>query len=210
MLEELTDAQQRVFDFIVRSTEDEGAPPTYRAIAENFGFKSTRAAQDHVAALTRKGYLEHIPGVSRGLRITPEAAGPKADSFSVPILGVVGASAPRESWQVDMGAIPFPRSGSKGARDAEKELYALRVKGESMVEAGIFEGDIIIVRAQKTAAHGDIIVAMVDNESTVKRLSKVNGKISLIPENRKMKPIHVAPGELVIQGKVVGVQRVYR
>ena len=210
MLEEVTEAQQRVLTFIQRQIDEEGAPPTYRAIAENFGFKSTRAAQDHVAALIRKGYLEHIPGVSRGLRITPEAQGPKANSFSVPVLGVVGASLPRESWQVDMGAIPFPREGSRGARDAEKELFALRVKGDSMIEAGILENDLIIVRAQKTAAHGDIIVAMLGNESTVKRLSKVNGKIMLIPENRRMKPISVAPGELSIQGKVVGVQRVYR
>ncbi len=209
-MEELTEAQSKILAFVARAIEENGAPPTYRDIAENFGFKSTRAAQDHIAALCRKGMLEHQPGVARGLRLTALSTPPKANAFAVPVLGMVGASLPRESWQTSMGAIPFPRDLAKGGRDAERELFALRVRGDSMIDAGILEGDIVIAREQKTAANGDIIVAMLDGESTVKRLSKVGGKITLVPENRRMKPIAVAQGELVIQGKVIGVQRFYR
>jgi repressor LexA len=205
----MTDAQARVLAFVAREIDKNGAPPTYRAIATHFGFKSTRAAQDHVAVLVRKGKLIHIPGVSRGLRIA-EGAGPlKANALAVPILGTVAASTPREAWQVSMGTVPYPRELSRG-KEQDPELFALRIVGDSMMDAGILAGDVVIVRQQKTAAHGDIVVAMLDGESTVKRLSKVGSKIHLVPENRRMKPIAVTQGELVIQGRVVGVQRFYR
>ena len=208
-MEEMTEAQSKVLAFVARHIRDEGAPPTYRDIAENFGFKSTRAAQDHVAALVRKGKLEHIPGVARGLRIAEDDAEPKAKALAVPILGAVGASQPREAWETNMGATPFPRDLVKG-RDAEAELFALRVKGDSMIDAGIFEGDLLIARSTRTASHGDIVIALLDGESTVKRLSKTSGKIHLVPENKRMKPIAVAQGDLQIQGKVIGLQRYWR
>jgi repressor LexA len=206
----LTDAQANVLAFIARYLDEEGAPPTFRDIAGNFGFKSTRAAQDHVAALVRKGKLERIPGVARGLRLTAEATGPQVDTLSLPILGEVGASAPREAWEERMGMVPFPRDQVRGGRHAERELFALRVSGESMIGAGIHSGDLAIVRAQSTAAHGDIVVVLWDGRSTLKRFWKMGGRIRLVPENPRMRPIPVNQGQFSIQGKVVAVQRYYK
>jgi repressor LexA len=205
----LTDAQANVLAFIARYVDEEGAPPTFRDIAGNFGFKSTRAAQDHVAALVRKGKLERIPGVARGLRLTAEATGPQIDSLCVPILGEVGASAPREAWEANMGMVPFPRDQVRG-KNAERDLFALKVSGESMIGAGIQDGDVAIVRAQSTAAHGEIVVVLWDGRSTLKRFWKMGGRIRLVPENPRMRPIPVNQGEFSIQGKVIAVQRYYK
>lgn len=205
-MEELTEAQAKVLRFITKQITEYGAPPTYRAIAGNFGFKSNRAAQDHVAALIRKGYLEHLPGVSRGLRLAGRAAAAKEQPLSVPLLGMIAAGGPRAAYQVPLGAVPFPRELVKG----DAELFALKVTGESMMDAGILEGDLVIARVQRSAAHGEIVVALVDGESTIKRLHKKDGKLLLVPENVKMKPIPVSSSDLIIQGRVIGVQRFYR
>lgn len=205
-MEELTEQQERVLRFVARHIAEEGAPPTFRNIARHFGFASTRAAQDHVAALVRKGWLEHRPGEARGLRL---ANAPRAQPpIAVPIVGQVIAGAPRDSVQLEMGSLPFPRELMKG-RELDAELFALRVTGDSMADAGILDGDLVIARSQKTAGHGDIVVALLDGESTVKRLYKKNGRLALLPENRRMKPIPVEGKELLIQGRVIGVHRYY-
>ena len=206
-MEELTEQQERVLKFIAKHIAEQGAPPTFRGIAKHFGFASTRAAQDHVAALERKGYIEHRRGEARGLRLAnaPNAQPPLA----VPIVGQVQAGTPRDSFQLPMGSIHFPRELVK-SKDADTELFALRVHGDSMSDAGIFEGDFVIARTQKSATHGDIVVALLDGESTVKRLHKKDGKVLLLPENKRMRPIPVEGRDLVIQGRVVAVQRFYR
>ena len=206
-MEQLTDAQARVFKFVQREIERDGVPPTFRAIAKQFGFKSTRAAQDHVAALIRKGYLERKPGVARGLRLPGRAEALKNAPLQIPLVGQIAAGSPRGAEQVSLGSVPVPREAVKGVKEAE--LFALRITGDSMMDAGILEGDIVIARTQKTAAHGDIVVALLDGESTVKRLHRRDGRILLVPENRRMKPIAVGTRDLVIQGRVVGVQRFY-
>jgi repressor LexA len=204
---ELTDQQEKVLRFVARHISEQGAPPTFRGIAKHFGFASTRAAQDHVAALVRKGYLEHRPGEARGLRLANalNASPPVA----VPIIGQVAAGSPRDASQLPMGTLPFPRELMGRGRDLD-DLFALRVHGDSMMDAGILEGDMVIAKTQKTVAHGDIVVALLDGESTVKRFHKKDGKILLLPENKRMKPIAVEGRELVVQGRVVGVQRFYR
>lgn len=204
-VEPLTEAQEKVLQFVARHLSEDGVPPTFRDIARHFGYASTRAAQDHVAALVRKGYLEHRPGVARGLRLTN---GPNTEPpVSVPILGQVAAGSPRDAGELPMGAVPFPRELARGK---DGELFALRVHGDSMIEAGIFDGDLVIARSQKSAQHGDIVVALVDGESTVKRLRRKEGKLMLLPENKRLKPIALEGKELAIQGRVVGLQRFFR
>ena len=207
-MDELTEQQDRVLKFIARHIAEEGAPPTFRGIARHFGFASTRAAQDHVAALVRKGYLEHRPGEARGLRLAnaPNAAPP----IAVPILGQVAAGSPRDAVQVQLGTLPFPRELLRSGRELDSDLFALRIHGDSMIEAGIVEGDFVVARTQKNASHGDIVVALLDGESTVKRLHRKDGKILLVPENKRLRPIPVEGKEFVIQGRVVAVQRFYR
>lgn len=204
---ELTEQQERVLRFVAKHISEEGAPPTFRGIAKHFGFASTRAAQDHVAALVRKGYLEHRPGEARGLRLANALAA--SPPIAVPIVGQVAAGSPRDAQQLPMGALPFPRELARG-RELDADLFALRVHGDSMMDAGILEGDMVIAKTQKSVSHGDIVVALLDGESTVKRFHKKDGKILLMPENRRMKPIPVDGKELVIQGRVIGVQRFYR
>ncbi len=205
-MDELTDAQAKVLRFVAREIQENGAPPTFRAIAAQFGYKSTRAAQDHVAALVRKGHLEHRPGIARGLRLaSPGAARPS--SLNVPVLGQIAAGSPRDASQLPLGALPFPSDRSRAV--GEPALFALRVTGDSMIDAGILDGDYVIARAQRSAGHGEIVVALLDGESTVKRLHRAAGKVLLVPENARLKPIPVAGKELQIQGKVIGVQRYY-
>ena len=204
MKEPLTRPQEEVYLFIQKEILEGGAPPTYRAIAKHFGYKSNRAAQDHVATLVRKGYLIHKPGQARGLRLPGQVG--KTVPLAVPIMGAIAAGTPRASWQVQLGQLPFPRELVKG----EAEIFAVRVTGDSMIDAGIHEGDMVIARVQKTASHGDIVVALVNGDSTVKRLYKKDGRLVLVPENAKMKPLHIPPEEIEIQGKVIGLQRYYR
>lgn len=205
---ELTEQQERVLRFIAKHISEEGAPPTFRGIAKHFGFASTRAAQDHVAALVRKGYLEHRPGEARGLRLAnaPNASPP----IAVPIVGQVAAGSPRDASQLPMGALPFPRELAPRGRELDADLFALRVHGDSMMDAGILEGDMVIAKTQRSVSHGDIVVALLDGESTVKRFHKKGGEVLLVPDNRRMKPIPVEGRELVIQGRVIAVQRFYK
>lgn len=207
-MEELTDQQAKVLRFITNEIEVNGAPPTYRAIAKHFRFASTRAAQDHVAALIRKGHLERKPGISRGLRLPGRAEAVKNAPLAVPILGLIAAGSPRDNPQIVLGTCAVPRDVAKGI--PEDELFALRVTGDSMISAGILDGDLVIARQTKTAANGDIVVALLDDETTVKRFQRKDGRVFLVPENPRMKPIPAAGRELEIQGKVIGVQRFYR
>lgn len=209
-MEELTEAQARILKYVTKEIQTGGSPPTFRAIAKAFGFKSTRAAQDHIAALVRKGYLEHKPGVARGLRLPGFTEGVRTAPVTVPIIGTVGASLPKEAVQTAMGSVPFPREHLRSRAGSEPDVFALRVTGDSMMDAGILEGDLVIARAQRTAGHGDIVIALLDGESTVKRLHRKDGKLALVPENGRMKPIPIAQSDLVIQGRVIGVQRFYR
>lgn len=207
-MEELTDQQAKVLRFISHEIDINGAPPTYRAIAKHFRFASTRAAQDHVAALIRKGKLERKPGIARGLRIPGRMEAAKNAPIDVPILGLIAAGSPRDNPQIVLGHVAMPRDKAHGI--PEDEIFALRVHGDSMVSAGILDGDVVIARHSKTASNGEIVVALLDDETTVKRFQRKDGRIFLIPENPRMKPIPTAGRELHIQGKVIGVTRFYR
>ena len=197
-----TAKQAKILEFIERQISATGLPPTYRDIAEHCGYDAVGTVQDHVRALIRKGLLEKEPGRARGLRPSY-----RAQSSNVPILGTVPAGRPIEAIEDSRGSLsisPPPRSGAGEMSD----LFALKVTGESMIEAGIMDGDYVIVRKQDHADDGDIVVAMIDGEATVKTLERRKGRARLLPANPKFSPIEVPEGA-VIQGKVIGVQRFY-
>jgi repressor LexA len=197
----LTKIQQKILQFIEHETATQSAPPTLRAICKAFDFKAIGTAQDHIRALVQKGFLEKNPGQARGIHL-PEAH--RCGAVGVPILGSVPAGIPREAIELTLGTLPVPHAMAK-----KGNLFALKVTGESMTGAGIEDGDWVIVRQQKTAEPGDIVVALLDGSATVKRLEKRGGSFRLLPENPDFAPIELRPGEENIQGKVISVQRYY-
>ena len=196
----LTARQQQVFDLIRDNLEETGYPPTRAEIAQKLGFKSANAAEDHLKALARKGAIEMIPGASRGIRIIENFAG-------IQIIGQVAAGEPILAEQHIEDYQEVPSSTFHPSAD-----YFLRVQGQSMVDVGIMDGDLLAVHQQPTAENKQIIVARVDGEVTVKRLAKSQNKneVQLLPENRDYQPIIVdlRAQQFNIEGLAVGVVRV--
>jgi repressor LexA len=194
----LTSRQRQVLEHILKETAREGRPPTYRALAEALGVEAVGTVQDHVRALVRKGYLRSTPRRARGLSLPH-----RSPAQEVPILGRVPAGRPVEALEDAQGTLSVP------AR-LRGDLYALRVTGESMLHAGILDGDYVVVRKQPHAENGEIIVAMIDGEATVKYYQRKLGKVFLLPANPRFRPIEIPDGsDNVIQGKVVSVQRYF-
>ncbi len=188
--------REQVFQFVKKRLK-EGLPPTVREVQETFQFRSVRTAGEHLIALVEEGRLIKQPGVSRGYRL------PKSIAFSqefrpVPLLGRVQAGLPTLPLEEIEDYVPV-----KG-RDAE-ELFALSVRGDSMKNAGILHGDVVIVRRLSEARDGDIVVALVGDEATVKRFRKKEGRFALYPENPDFDPI-VSP-DIAIIGRVIEVRR---
>ena len=196
----LTVRQQQVFDLIRDNLEETGYPPTRAEIAQKLGFKSANAAEDHLKALARKGAIEMIPGASRGIRIIDNYAG-------IPIIGQVAAGEPILAEQHIEDYQEVPSSTFHPSAD-----YFLRVQGQSMVDVGIMDGDLLAVHQQPTAENKQIIVARVDGEVTVKRFAKSQNKneVQLLPENRDYQPIIVdlRAQQFNIEGLAVGIVRV--
>ncbi len=207
----LTARQREILEFIRRFTAQIGYPPTVREIGAHFGFVP-RSVFDHLKALERKGYLRRDAAKSRSLQILdapdtlPQAATTRgtAPYREIPVLGRVAAGEPLLSEQNVEGAFTLPREWVNG-----DEAFLLKVQGESMVGAHILPGDHALVRRQSTAEHGDIVVALVNDEATVKRVLFRPEEIILQPENPAMAPIHVKKGEKSFQilGKVIGLLR---
>jgi repressor LexA len=199
-MERLTARQQQIFDLIKANLEDTGYPPTRAEIAQSLGFRSANAAEDHLRALARKGVIEMIPGASRGIRVVEQFNG-------IPIVGRVAAGEPILSEQNIEDYREIPSSTFHPHAD-----YFLRVQGQSMVDVGIMDGDLLAVHQQPTAENQQIVVARVDGDVTVKRLKHTRSKheIHLLPENRDYSPIIVdlRAQEFAIEGLAVGVVRV--
>lgn len=199
-MHKLTARQQQIFDLIRENLEDTGYPPTRAEIAQKLGFKSANAAEDHLKALARKGVIEMIPGASRGIRIIDNFAG-------IPIIGKVAAGEPILAEQHIEDYQEVPSSTFHPSAD-----YFLRVQGQSMIDVGIMDGDLLAVHQQPTAENKQIVVARVDGEVTVKRLAKSGNKneVKLLPENRDYQPIIVdlRAQQFNIEGLAVGVVRV--
>ena len=194
----LTRRQQQVLDFIRTHLEGHGYPPTLREIAAHLGINGTLGVSKHLDALERKNFLRRHGG-SRALSLTR----PPHPPGRLPIVGRVQAGALQPAVEEIEGHFDIdPRQ----ARDGD---FLLRVRGESMVEAAILDGDLAQVRPGDTAGNGDIVVALVDDEATLKRFYHEGGQIRLQPENSTMKPIMVSPedGEIRVVGKVVGIFR---
>jgi len=208
-MKEMTSRQREVLTFIRGFTERHGAPPTVREIGERFGF-TARAAFDHLRALERKGMLQRRvtdKRVSRTLVLTQRpGAGRRSNVREVPVLGRIAAGSPIYAEQNLEGTIPLSADwvDRKGA-----DVFALRVRGESMIDAHIMDGDLVLVRAQTGAQPGDIVAALVDDEATVKRFARDGERVVLKPEHPTMKPIVVEPGraDFRILGKVLGLVR---
>lgn len=202
----LTDRQREVLDFVKGFAAENGYPPTVREVGAHFGLVP-RSVFDHLKALARKGYIRRRSSKSRCLEVLegngtlPRAAHPR----SLPLLGRVAAGRPLLAVENVEGAVTVSRDWL-GDGD---EAFALRVEGDSMVGAHILPGDTVVVRRQESAAPGEIIVALVDDEATVKRFARAGRKIVLKPENPAVSPLVFQEGDrrLRILGKVVGVLR---
>lgn len=199
MIKKLTPAQTEILHYIKERCAQTGAPPSYREIQARFGYKSVNSVQTHIEALRKKGLLEAQADRRQARGLLP--IGHKQEKIQLlPVYGEIAAGSPRDSAQIELGSVVISNEFSSAT-------FALRVRGESMVDVGIFEGDFLIVEKRTRAKSGDIVVALLDGETTVKRYLEKSGEVFLIPENRSMKPISVRGKKLEIQGRVVGLQR---
>jgi repressor LexA len=190
--------REKVFRF-VRDRLAGGRPPTVREVMEAFDFRSPQTAREHLDGLVEDGRLKKEPKVARGFRLPGRGEAP---TVMVPLLGRVPAG-PLELAVEDLeGHIPVQ------TRRAPGELFSLRVRGDSMQDAGILDGDLVIVRRQPRAEPGEIVVALVGDEATVKRFRVKRGRIELHPANDAYQPIVPEPGDVWILGKVIEVRRV--
>ena len=193
----LSKSQQKIYDYLVECAED-GRVPSVRELCNATGLKSTSTVHLHLNTLEEKGLIEREHGVNRCIKIV----GKGEKSTNVPVLGKVAAGEPILAVEQIEGYVPVPESIRRG-----RELFALTIKGESMINAGIFDGDIVVVHRTPVANNGDIVVAIVDDSATVKRFHKENGHYRLQPENDDYEPIIV--DEVVLLGTVITLIRNY-
>ena len=204
MEKELTPRQKEVLDFLKDFVMGRGFPPTLREIASHLGVKGPRGPQKALRILERKGYLRRVPGGSRALEIIGGFPGQSGEVLSVPIVGRVRAGEPILAVENVEGYIRLDRSLL-----SSENVFLLRVQGDSMVEAHIQDGDFALVKPQPNAENGEIVVALIEDEATIKRIFKKRDLIRLEPANPAMEPIVVKKGEkrVKIVGKVVGIFR---
>ena len=209
----LTVRQQEILDLIARSIDQTGFPPTRAEIAAELGFKSVNAAEEHLQALARKGVIEMVPGISRGIRLVqtdvavPFVARESQIQYSVPLVGRVAAGSPilaqehiEKNYQLDPALF------------TDKPDYLLKVRGLSMRDIGILEGDLIAVKKTEKARDGQIVVARLGDDVAVKRFKKVGQSVELISENPDFAPIKVnrESDNFQIEGLVVGLLRTWQ
>lgn len=201
----LTEKERRIYEYIARSIREDGFAPSVRDIQSALSIKSTSTVHSYLSRLESKGYIQKESGKSRTLRVdAPAAPSEQRKTVKVPLVGRVAAGTPILAAENYEGYLDYPlynRSYSP------TELFALRVRGTSMIEAGIMDGDVIVVRKGPYAENGQIVVALIDDEATVKTYYKENGHFRLQPENSTMEPIIVP--EVVILGRVIANLRFY-
>jgi repressor LexA len=215
----LTERQQQILDLVQSAIARTGAPPTRAEIAAELGFRSPNAAEEHLQALARKGVIELVGGTSRGIRLQPEALRklnqqrgkqfnlplPSLAQLTLPLVGRVAAGSPILAHEhIDQTYVV------ESSMFARKPDYLLRVRGMSMRDAGIMDGDLLAVQKARDAKNGQIVVARLGDEVTVKRFKRVRGHIELLPENPDFEPIVVRPGDgdtFEIEGLAVGLIR---
>jgi repressor LexA len=201
---ELTDRQRQIFEFIKAENRRKGYPPTVRDIGQAVGLSSSSTVHSHLTALEAKGLIKRDPSKPRALEVighdredrTPEIRG----VVQLPVLGAVAAGSPMLAEENIESTIPLPIDVVR-----EDSTFVLRVKGDSMIDAGILDRDYVVVRQQQTAENGDIVVALLDDEATVKRFFREPDRVRLQPENATMEPIYAR--DITVLGKVVAVFR---
>lgn len=210
----LTKMQQKIYDYIAETTRQQGYPPSVREIGEAVGLRSPSTVHFHLKHMEELGVLTKGAGKGRALTLAPldgassaataaaePAPEPETPAGRVPIVGTVAAGSPILAQECIEDYLTFDTNGREG------EYFALRVRGESMLNAGILPGDLVVVHQQPVAHNGEIVVALLGDEATVKRLSRRNGEVWLLPENEAYSPIDGR--EASILGKVTAVVRQY-
>lgn len=210
MKNELTERQQEILDFIQQFIAVKGFPPSFREIGKQFGIASTFGVKRHIDALVKKGYLSNESKTSRTLAVLGETVNKSKHLFDnlieLPIVGRVAAGQPvlaeeniEGNYMVDSNMF-----------NNKNGCFGLKVRGDSMINAGIFDDDLVIISPQQDVSNGDIVVALLRDEATMKRFFRKENKVTLVPENEKYSPIEVENlEEFSIVGKVVGVFRTY-
>ena len=189
----------QVMDYIRKFSEENGYTPSVREIGKECGIKSTATVYSYLQKLQDKGYLNKATNKKRSVTLA------KSSGVNIPLIGTVTAGQPIFAYENYEDYYTFPAGEFKG-----DDLFMLRVQGTSMIDAGIMNGDKIIVRRQQTAENGEIVVALVDDSATVKRFFRRDGKIGLHPENEALSDMIYEDGEVSLLGKVVGLMRNYR
>ncbi len=209
-MQKLAAMQQKIYDYIANTVRNQGYPPSVREIGEAVGLKSPSTVHFHIKHLEELGYISKSGRKGRALTLTERAAPAAAPapaqeaeipSGRVPVLGDVAAGSPILAQECIDDYISFDTQGRDG------EFFALRVRGESMLNAGILPGDLVVVHRQPTAQNGEIVVALLEDEATVKRLSRRGGEVWLLPENENYSPIDGRYASIL--GKVAAVLRTY-
>lgn len=202
-MKDLSDRQKQIFQFIKRTVQDKGYPPSVREIGNAVGLQSSSTVHGHMAKLEDKGYIKRDPTKPRAIEIVQVENQSHTPVIQVPVLGKVTAGLPITAVENVDEYFPLPEHFTA---NHNSEIFLLNVEGDSMMDAGIFDGDRVIVRKQNIAHNGDIIVAMTeDDEATVKRFYKEKGYYRLQPENHTLEPIYL--DSVTVLGKVVGLFR---
>lgn len=200
---DLTPKEKDIYEYISECLDKNGYAPSVRDICAALGIKSTSSVHEYLRRLETKGYIRKSSGKSRALSIEGNGQNESGKMKRVPILGRVTAGQPILAVENYDGYVDFPVTMAKGRAN----LFALRVMGESMIEAGILDGDIVVVESKRYADDGEIVVAMIEDEATVKRFYRDNGRIRLQPANHTMQPIYAR--EVIVLGKVIANFRFY-
>lgn len=199
-MEKINNTQERILQYLIERSQSTSVPPTIREIGRAVGLKSTSSVQSNLDALENAGYIYRDPKLKRSIHITVKDNSPKYTD--VPLVGTVTAGKPILAVEEIEGYLPFT-----GTVTSDKPVFALRVHGDSMINAGILDGDIIFVEKTPDASNGEKIVALLEDEATVKTFYKEKDCYRLQPENDLMDPIYC--DELAILGKVIGLYRSY-
>lgn len=202
-MKDLTEKQQAILEFIEQHIRTQTFPPTIREIGDHFKI-TPKGAYDHLKAIEKKGYIRSLKNRSRAIEVVRTSFGTEPVSIekttSVPLVGRVAAGVPVLAEENIEEYLAFPRS-----MVPDNGVFALRVAGDSMIEAGIHDGDIAVIQKAETARNGDIVVALIEDEATLKYFYKEGKKVRLDPANKNFKPIY--PTQLSIIGKLVGLYR---
>lgn len=205
-MKNLSRSQQAVFDYIVKYTKEMSYPPTVREICTALDLSSTSTVHSHILSLEKKGLLKRSPSKQRSLAVIDNDSSALTESCkAIPLVGNIAAGKPILAEENIRERIALPNMLLKGAGE---EVYMLNVEGESMIEAGILNGDKIIVQKDASIVNGDIVVARIGGESaTVKRFFLEKDRVRLQPENQTMEPIYADIGDVELDGKVIGLLR---